>query len=86
MPTPAEAGRTGPRAGPWHVPHDVLPGGLPGDGWDGRTIIQKAPSTDASTPADAHLEGERVVIDQVYRGVCDGQTIAGQTDTGRKFD
>ena len=61
-------------------------GGLPGDGWDGRTIIQKSPSTDTTTPADAHLEGEGVVVDQVYRGVCDGQTITGQTDTGRKFD
>ena len=61
-------------------------GGLPGDGWDGKTITQKSPSTDMSTPADARLEGGKVVIDQVYRGVCDGQTITGQTDTGRKFE
>jgi hypothetical protein len=61
-------------------------GGLPGDGWDGKTIIQKAPSTDMSTPADARLQGDKVVIDQRYRGVCDGQTITGQTDTGRKFE
>jgi hypothetical protein len=61
-------------------------GGLPGDGWDGKTINQKSPSTDMSTPADARLEDDKVVIDQVYRGVCDGQTITGQTDTGRKFE
>ncbi len=61
-------------------------GGLPGDGWDGKTIIQKAPSTDYSTPADAKLEGDKVVIEQVYKAVCDGQTITGQTDTGVKFE
>jgi hypothetical protein len=61
-------------------------GGLPGDGWDGKTIIQKSPSTDSSTPADARLEGDKVVIEQVYHGTCDGQTITGQTDDGRKFE
>ena len=61
-------------------------GGLPGDGWDGKTIIQKSPSTDTSTPADARLDGDKVVIEQVYRGVCDGQTITGQTDAGAKFE
>jgi hypothetical protein len=60
-------------------------GGLPGDGWDGKTIIQKAPSTDDSTPDDAKLEGKQVVIDQVYKAVCDGRTLWGQTDTGAKF-
>lgn len=61
-------------------------GGLPGDGWDGKTIIQKTPSTDMTTPADARIEGEKVVIDQVYHAVCDGHTVAGQTDTGEKFE
>jgi hypothetical protein len=61
-------------------------GGLPGDGWDGKTIIQKAPSTDNTTPADARLEGDKVIIDQVYHAVCDGQAITGQTDTGRRFE
>jgi len=61
-------------------------GGLPGDGWDGKTIIQKSPSTDMSTPADAKLDGDKVVIEQVYRGICDGETINGQTDTGTKFE
>jgi hypothetical protein len=61
-------------------------GGLPGAGWDGKTIIQKAPSTDTTTPADSKLEGDKVVIDQVYKGTCDGQTITGQTDTGAKFE
>src|SRR3984957_18015977 len=50
-------------------------GGLPGAGWDGKTIIQKAPSTDTTTPADSQLEGDKVVIDQVYKGTCDGETI-----------
>lgn len=40
-------------------------GGLPGDGWDGKTIIQKAPSTDTTTPADATRQGEKVIIDDV---------------------
>jgi hypothetical protein len=62
------------------------PGGLPGDGWDGKTIIQIAPSTDDSTPADARLDGEKVLIEQVYHAVCDGRTITGQTDTGEKFE
>src|SRR5208282_1185940 len=61
-------------------------GGLPGDGWDGKTIIQKTPSTDDSTPEDAKREGDKVVIDQVYKAVCDGRTLTGQTDTGRKFE
>ncbi len=34
-------------------------GGLPGEGWDGKTIIQKAPSTDDSTPEDAKSRGEQ---------------------------
>ena len=61
-------------------------GGLPGDGWDGKTIIQKSPSTDTSTPADAKLEVDKVVIEQVYKAVCDGQIIIGETDTGKKFE
>jgi hypothetical protein len=61
-------------------------GGLPGDGWDGKTIIQKSPSTDSTTPADSKLDGEKVVIDQVYKGVCDGLAITGQTDAGVKFE
>ena len=61
-------------------------GGLPGDGWDGKTIVQQAPSTDDATPADAKLDGDKVVIDQVYKGTCDGQTLAGQTDGGARFE
>lgn len=61
-------------------------GGLPGDGWDGKTIIQKEPSTDNKTPGDAKLEGGKVVIDQVYRATCDGQTLSGRTDAGAAFE
>jgi hypothetical protein len=61
-------------------------GGLPGAGWDGKTIIQKAPSTDNTTPGDAKLEGDKVVIDQIYKATCDGETVSGQTDTGAKFE
>jgi hypothetical protein len=61
-------------------------GGLPGDGWDGKTIIQKTPSTDAQVPADARREGDRVVIDQVYKATADGRTVTGQTDAGAKFE
>ena len=61
-------------------------GGLPGDGWDAKRIIQNAPSTDNSTPGDAQLEGDNVVIQQVYQAVCDGKTLKGETDTGAKFE
>jgi hypothetical protein len=60
-------------------------GGLPGNGWDGKTIIQKAPSTDAMIPTDAKREGDRVVIDQVYKGTVDGEVLAGHTDRGVAF-
>jgi hypothetical protein len=62
-----------------------FPGGLPGDGWDGRTIVQKSPSTDAAVPADAKLEGDKLTIDHVYRATGDGRTLVGQTDRGMKF-
>lgn len=62
------------------------PGGLPGDGWDGKTIIQKAPTTDMSTPGDAKRESGKVVIDQVYQATCDGKTVAGKTDAGGAFE
>lgn len=60
-------------------------GGLPGDGWDGKTIVQKAPSTDSMVPADAKLEGDKVLVDQVYKATVDGLAINGQTDKGAKF-
>ena len=61
-------------------------GGLPGDGWDGKTIIQKSPSTDMTTPADARLEGDNVAIDQVYKATCNGESVTGRTDTGEEFE
>ncbi len=61
-------------------------GGLPGDGWDGKTIIQKEPSTDMTTPADAKLNGDKMVIEQIYKATCDGQSIVGATGTGAKFE
>src|ERR1017187_3200080 len=63
-----------------------FPGGLPGDGWDGKTIIQKTSSTDTTTPTDSRLDGDKVIIDQVYQGVCNGETITGQTESGAKFE
>lgn len=62
-----------------------FPGGLPGDGWDGKTIIQKAPSTDNMIPTDAIREGDKVVVNQVYKATIDGRVIEGQTDAGAKF-
>lgn len=62
-----------------------FPGGLPGDGWDGKTFIQKAPSTDSAVPTDSLREGDKVVIDQVYKGTTDGRMIDGRTDAGDKF-
>jgi hypothetical protein len=61
-------------------------GGLPGDGWDGKTIIEKSPSTDAVVPADAKLEGDKVVVGQVYKATLDGQTVAGRSDAGAAFE
>lgn len=61
-------------------------GGLPGDGWDGKTIIQTAPSTDTTTPGDAKLENGKVVIDQIYKATCDGQSVSGKTDDGAPFE
>jgi hypothetical protein len=61
-------------------------GGLPGDGWDGTSIIQKAPSTDSMIPTDTRRKADKVVIDQVYRGTVDAQVLAGQTDRGAKFE
>lgn len=63
-----------------------FPGGLPGDGWDGKSIIQKSPSTDEAVPADSKRDGDKVVIDQVYKGVADGKSATGQTDGGIKFE
>ena len=63
-----------------------FPGGLPGDGWDGKTIIQKAPTTDMTTPSDAKLQGDKVVIAQAYQATCDGQSITGKTDAGATFE
>jgi hypothetical protein len=63
-----------------------FPGGLPGEGWDGKTIIQKSPSTDAMVPTDARREGDKVVIEQVYTGTVDGRLLAGVTDTGVRFE
>jgi hypothetical protein len=60
-------------------------GGLPGNGWDGKTIIQKAPSTDSMIPVDATRVGDKVVVDQVYKATVDGLTIAGRTDSGIQF-
>ena len=60
-------------------------GGLPGDGWDGKTIIQKVPTTDQTTPADAKLQDKKIIIDHVYKAVCDGRSIEGKTDTGATF-
>lgn len=60
-------------------------GGLPGDGWDGKTILQKAPSTDAKVPADAKLEGDKVVFEQPYKATLDGRALCGQSDAGAKF-
>jgi hypothetical protein len=61
-------------------------GGLPGEGWDGKTIIQKSPSTDAKVPADAKREGDKVVVEHVYKATVDGQVAIGQTDTGARFE
>ena len=61
-------------------------GGLPGDGWDGKTILEKAPSTDSAVPTDAKREGDKVVVDHVVKATCDGKKVTGQTSAGAKFE
>jgi hypothetical protein len=60
-------------------------GGLPGDGWDGKTIVEKAPCTSRMVPDDSKLDGDHVVIQQIYTGTCDGKTVRGKTNDGREF-
>ena len=55
-------------------------GGLPGDGWDGKTIIQKAPSTDSAIPTDARRGGDKVVDDQVYKALSTAGRSPATTD------
>lgn len=62
-----------------------FPGGLAGDGWDGKAVIEKTPSTDAAVPSDAKRDGGQVVIDQIYKGTVDGTAATGRTDTGLAF-
>ncbi len=61
-------------------------GGLPGADWDGKTVIQKSSSTDATVPADAKRVGDKVVVEHVYKATVDGQVAIGQTDTDARFE
>lgn len=63
-----------------------FPGGLPGEGWDGRTKIEKAPAKQGNIPVDAKTEGDKTVIEQVYKGASSGDILAGETDKGEKFE
>lgn len=63
-----------------------FPGGLPGEGWDGKTKVEKTPAKQGNIPVDAKTEGEKTVIEQVYKATISGDTLAGETDKGEKFE
>jgi hypothetical protein len=63
-----------------------FPGGLPGDGWDGQTKIEKTPAKQGNIPVDGKTEGDKTVIDQVYKATIAGGVLTGQTDKGEKFE
>jgi len=63
-----------------------FPGGLPGDGWDGQTKVEKTPAKQGNLPADSKTEGDKTVITQVYSGTISGETLSGATDKGEKFE
>ncbi|HEY3323429.1 MAG TPA: DUF1080 domain-containing protein [Planctomycetota bacterium] len=60
-------------------------GGLPGEGWDGKTKIEKVPAKQGNITPDAKTDGDKTVIEQVYKGTISGDTLTGETDKGEKF-
>jgi len=67
--------------------HSVFyPGGLPGEGWDGKTRIEKVPAKEGNVPVDTKTEGDKTVVDSVYKAAISGEVITGQTDKGGKFE
>jgi hypothetical protein len=67
--------------------HSVFyPGGLPGEGWEGKTRIEKVPAKEGNVPVDTRTEGDKTVVDSVYKALITGEVMAGQTDKGEKFE
>jgi len=68
--------------------HTVFfPGGLPGDGSDGKTRIEKTPLRDVGKIAvDTKTEGDKTVVDSVYKATISGDAMKGETDKGEKFE
>jgi hypothetical protein len=62
------------------------PGGLPGEGWNGKTKIEKAPAKEGNVPVDTKRDGDKTVVDSVYKAVISGDSLSGQTDKGEKFE
>ncbi|MGD0093614.1 MAG: DUF1080 domain-containing protein [Planctomycetota bacterium] len=62
------------------------PGGLPGEGWDGKTKIERTPAKQGNIPVDAKTDGDKTVFEQVYKAVITGETMNGETDKGEKFE
>lgn len=55
-----------------------LPGGLPGEGWDGRTRLRvEGRSLDGKAQFGAEGNG--------WSGTTDGRTLSGKTDAGKEF-
>ena len=67
--------------------HSVFyPGGLPGEGWEGKTRIEKVPAKEANVPVDTKTEGGKTSVDSVYKATIAGEVMTGQTDKGEKFE
>jgi hypothetical protein len=64
---------------------EFFPGGLPGDGWDGTPKLEKAKAKQGNIPADSKTEGDKTVIEGVYKATIAGDTMTGETDKGEKF-
>jgi len=63
-----------------------FPGGLPGEGWEGKTKIEKVPAKQGNITPDAETNGDKTVIEQVYKASISGETLSGETDKGEKFE
>ena len=67
--------------------HSVFyPGGLPGEGWNGKTRIEKTPAKEGNVPVDAKTEGGKTIVESVYQAAISGEVMTGQTDKGEKFE
>jgi len=63
-----------------------FPGGLPGEGWDGKTKLEKTPAKQGNIPVDTKTDGDKTVVDGVYKATIAGGVMTGETDKKEKFE